>query len=96
MRIGDTFVINVDKSCPDFITNYTHDEVFPTEEIFDWSYWCSPDEHYMKVVKEEEDHDLLGNKKMFCMREKFQMVVLATYQNDEELVRVTNNIPHSD
>ena len=81
--------------CPDFITNYTHEDIFPTEEIFDWGFWCQ-DEHYMKVVREEEDHDLLGNKKMYGMREKFQMCILATYQNDEELVRVTNNIPNSE
>ena len=97
MRIGDTFVINIDKSCPDFITNYTHDEIFPTEEIFDWPFWCCPDpENYMKIVKEEEDHDLLGNKKMYSMRDKFQMVILATYTTDEHLVKVIKNIPHSD
>ena len=50
MRIGDTFVINLDKLTPDFHTNYTHDEIFPTEEIFDWGIWRY-DDNYMKIVK---------------------------------------------
>jgi hypothetical protein len=66
MRIGDTFVINVDKTAPDFFTKFTHDTIFPSEEIFDWGLWRS-DDTYMKVVKEEEDHDLLLNKKMFSL-----------------------------
>ena len=70
MRIGDTFVINLDKLTPDFHTNFTHDEISPTEEIFDWGIWRH-DDNYMKIVKQEENHDLLGNKKMYSLRDKF-------------------------
>ncbi len=70
MRIGDCFVINLDKTSPDLINSYTHDEIFPTEEIFDWGFWRA-DDHYMKVVKDEENHDLIGNKKMYTLRDKF-------------------------
>jgi len=95
MRSGSTFCINIAKTAPDFRANYTHDKIFPTNEIFNWALWCS-DDYYMKVVKEEEDHDLIGNKKMYEMRDKFQMCILATYHDDEQLVRVTKNIPHSE
>lgn len=70
MRIGDCFVINVDKTAPDFHSKFTHDEIFPTDEVFDWGLWRA-DDTYMKVVKEEEDHDLLGNKKMYTLLPKF-------------------------
>ena len=84
MRIGDCFVINVDKTAPDFNVQYTHDEIFPTEEVFDWGVWRFEDT-YMKVVKDDENHDLLGNKKMYTLRDKFQLCILATYDTDQHI-----------
>lgn len=95
MRIGDCFVINVDKTAPDFNSKFTHDEIFPTDEVFDWGLWRA-DDTYMKVVKEEEDHDLLGNKKMYTLLPKFQMCILATYDTDEHICQVCDAVPHSD
>jgi len=72
MRIGDTFVINIDKTVPDFIETFSHEEIFPTSEIFNWSFWHEDDEYnYMKVVKAEENHDLLGKKNMYIMQDNF-------------------------
>ncbi len=95
MRIGDTFVINVDKTAPDFNSKFTHDEIFPAEEVFNFVEWRSND-NYMKVVKEDENHDLLGNKKMYVCRDKFQLCVLATYDSEQHICQVVDAVPNSE
>ena len=50
----------------------------------------------MKVVKEDENVDLLGNKKMYCIRDKFQLCILSTYTTDEMICRVCDAIPNSE
>ena len=72
MRLGTTFVINIDKTLVDFTNQYTQVDVFPTEEIFNWEFWHGLNEdeeenNYMKLLKEEENRDLQGNKNMFTM-----------------------------
>ena len=95
MRTGDTFVINIDKIIPDFHSQYTDQHIFPADQILDWDYWHS-DDNYMKIVKDEENYDLLGNKKMYYLMEKFQICILALYESDEQIFRITNKIPNSD
>ena len=76
MRLGTTFVINIDKTLVDFTNQYTQVDVFPTEEIFNWEFWHGLNEdeeenNYMKLLKEEENRDLQGNKNMFTMQDSF-------------------------
>ena len=95
MRIGDVFAINCDNLNLNFKDIWTHPDIFPTDEITDFDEWRE-DEAYMKVVKEEENVDLLGNKKCYVMNEKFMMVFLYRYTSDEDMVRIIDNIPNSD
>ena len=87
MRIGDTLVINVDKTMPNFFKDYTCDQTFPTNEIFDYENWHIYSK-YMTMVRPDENVDLVGNKKCFMMNQKFQLVVLATYKTDEDIKRL--------
>ena len=50
----------------------------------------------LKVVKPEENYDLIGNKKCYVMNKKFTMVFLYRYTTDEDMVRIIDNIPNSD
>ena len=70
MRLGDTFVMNIDNLALDFKNKWTDDEVFPMELISDFDDWRES-ENYMKIVKEEENVDLIGNKKCYQMAETF-------------------------
>ena len=70
MRIGDTFVINLDKTAPDFKNLYNDEDNFPSNKIFDWNEWRDHDT-YMKIVRPEENYDLLMNKKMYFMNAEF-------------------------
>ena len=70
MRIGDTFVINVDRTTPNFHSTFRDSHVFPSDEILDWDLWHEND-FYMKCVRESENHDLIGNKKMFSIQRSF-------------------------
>jgi hypothetical protein len=94
MRIGDTFVINCDKVTPNFFCDYTDDEIFPADEIFDYLPWRDHDT-YMKVVKKEENVDLVGNKKCYHMKPDFTMVMLHKYTSDEAVYKFCRLIPHS-
>jgi hypothetical protein len=78
---------------PDFHRSYTKEGTFLCEEIFDFEEWHTEDT-YMKVVRENENYDLLGNKKLYSMHDKFQMCILATYESDDQIVRLTKKIPH--
>ena len=64
------------------------------DEICDFDEWRE-DENFKKIVKEEEDEDMYGGKGL-VLQETFTMVFLSTYQNDETMVDVFNNIPGSD
>ena len=95
MRAGDTLVIHVDKTMPNFATDYTHKKEFPTDRIFDFDEWRFYN-NYMSVVKDDENVDLHGNKKCFSMNPNFQLVILATYKSDAELKKLCSLIPHSE
>jgi hypothetical protein len=93
MRIGHTMVLNCFKSAINFHKHITDPEKFPANEIFDRQLWTT-DEHYMKVVQESEDHNLLQSKKMFICEPKFQLVILHAFVDEEQIVRVCRNTPH--
>ena len=95
MRIGDTFVINLDKTAPDFHNKYTHDKKFPSESVFCCPIWHD-EEEYMKIVLPEENHDLLKNKDMYMMNEKFGLCVLGLYDSDELICQLCDAIPDSE
>lgn len=50
----------------------------------------------MKVVKKEENHDLLGNKNCYSMNDNFTMVFLSKYTSDANMIKVLDSIPNSD
>ena len=95
MRIGDVFAINCDNLNLNFNEVWSHPEILPMEEITEFDEWREND-NYMKIVKPEENVDLIGNKKCYMMNEKFQMVFLYRYTSDEDMVRIVDNIPNSD
>ena len=94
MRAGDRLVLYVGNIAPDFKTGLTADEAtFPAATVFDFTEWRK-EEHYKRVVREAEDVDLMGNKKMFWMNEKFNLVILAEYEDEETKQQVIKNIPN--
>lgn len=46
----------------------------------------------MTVVREEEDKGFEGEK--FGMHEKFNMIILCTYTDEEALLKITHSIPN--
>ena len=71
MRCGDRLVIFVDKLVPNFKVDYNFPpDHWPSNEIFDFEKWRS-NHNYMKVVKTDENHDLLMNKGKYYMNDNF-------------------------
>ena len=95
MRIGDVFALNCDNLNLNFVDIWTHPEILPMDEISDFEEWREND-NYMKIVKPEENVDLIGNKKCYMINEKFTMVFLYRYTSDEDIVRIVDNIPNSE
>jgi hypothetical protein len=58
MRLGDNFVINIDKLQVNFENEWNHPDIFPIE-IFNQEEWRERERH-MRIVKEEENVSLEG------------------------------------
>lgn len=94
MRCGDRLVLYVGNIAPDFKNNITSDDRnFPAKTVFNFTEWRK-EENYKKIVREAEDVDLMGNKKMYWMNEKFNLVILAEDEDEETRREVIQNIPN--
>ena len=79
MRSGDRLVIYLDKTAPDFKNEYNFPpEQWPSWEIFNFEKWRQND-NYMKVVRPDENHDILKNPEKFEMHDNFMLIILATF-----------------
>ena len=95
MRIGDVFALNADNLNIDYSELWTNPTIFPLDEISEFDEWRE-DNKYMKVVKPEENVDLIGNKKCYVMNDNFTMVFLYRYTSDEDMVRILHKIPNQE
>lgn len=76
MRSGDRLVLYCGNIAPDFKERFNSDATnFPSDLVFNFEEWRK-EEHYKKVVRPDEDHDLLGNKNCYYMNEKFNIIIL--------------------
>ncbi len=92
MRIGDNFVINTGKLLVDWENEWTDQNIFPVD-IFNRDEWRDR-EKFTKIVTEEENVGLEGEMNAYDMREKWNLVILAQYTSDEELLLATKRIPN--
>ena len=52
-RSGKNLMIDIAKTLPDFATQYTNDNIFKADLVFNHAEWQKPENH-MKFVKEDE------------------------------------------
>ena len=83
MRAGDRYVLNCGKHAIDFINEFNDPVNFPTQLIFDYDEWRK-EENYKRIVRPEEDVDLLGNKKCYFMNDKFDLIIVHNLQDTKE------------
>ena len=76
---------------------FNDEKMFPTDKIFDFAEWRK-EANYKKIVKPEEDVDLMGNKNCFFMNDKFDIIILSNDEaKDAESRQETKDlIPHLD
>ena len=97
MRIGDRLVLYTGNISIDW-KNIFNDAIWlPTDKIFNFAEWRK-DEVYKKIVKPEEDVDLMGNKNCYFMNEKFDIVILANDEDKDAETRadIKASLPHLD
>jgi hypothetical protein len=97
MRIGDRLVLNMGRYSIDFINEFTCPVNFPTNLIFNFKEWRK-EENYKRIVRQEEDVDLLGNKKCYFMNDNFTIIILHDIKDvldtDDKREEVKEKIPH--
>ncbi len=76
MRAGDRLVLFMGNIAIDWKNTFNDATWFPTDLIFNFAEWRK-DAVYKKIVKPEEDVDLMGNKNCYFMREKFDLIILV-------------------
>ena len=54
MKYGDNMVMFIDKTAPDFKTNFTHKTEFPTDMMFNFEEFRKK-ENYKKLLRGDED-----------------------------------------
>jgi len=81
MRIGDRLVLNCGKYNINFRSDFNDPLNFPIDLIFDFDEWRK-DEVYKRIVRPEEDHDLLGNKKCYYINDSFDLIILRDITGD--------------
>ena len=68
----------------DFPTNFDGGkDNLPIDTLFNFKEWRK-EENYKKIVREEEDHDLMNNRHAFYMNDKFSIIILQENEGDEE------------
>ena len=97
MRIGDRFVLNCGKLNIDLKMNFDDPVNFPIDLIFDFEEWRK-DDVYKRIVRQEEDVDLMGNKKCYWMNETFDIIILRDVTRDkaetDKREEFKKSIPH--
>eukprot|EP00347_Sterkiella_histriomuscorum_P002379 403368382 len=94
MRTGDRLVLYCGNIAPDFKEGLSSDaQNFPSELVFNFAEWRK-EANYKKIVREDEDHDLMGNKKCFWMNDKFNLIVLQNDDDEETRQELIDRIPH--
>ena len=50
----------------------------------------------MKIVRKEENKDIMGGEGNYMFNDKWQLCIIVTYKNDEDCIEMLDKIPHSD
>ena len=93
MLHGKPMIINVETLRPNFNLDFTCLEFPP--EIFNYSEWRK-EANFLKVVHDDENVSMMGDKGNFYMNENFTIVLLAKYKDDADCADWLSKIPHSD
>ena len=84
MRTGDRLVLYCGKMAIDFLASFDGGpDNLPIETLFNFQEWRK-EENYKKIVRPEENHDLLNNKNCYYMNEKFDIIILQENKGDSE------------
>ena len=95
MRCGDRLVLQCGRLAIDFKETFDGGpDNFPVDMIFNFKEWRK-EENYKKVVRPDEDHDLMMNKKCYYINKDFDIIVLQENEDDEEAkAELKLKLPH--
>uniref|UniRef100_A0A7S3T749 Uncharacterized protein n=1 Tax=Strombidinopsis acuminata TaxID=141414 RepID=A0A7S3T749_9SPIT len=92
MRTGDNHVLFFDTQMPDFNKEFTSKD-FPANKIFDKQTWEQKEVH-RKIIRQDEMCAMDGsNPGTFSFHDKYFIVLLAGYLDDDYVVDTLEGIP---
>ena len=84
MRCGDRLVLQCGRLAIDFKEQFDGGaDNFPVDLIFNFNEWRK-EENYKKIVRPDEDHDLMMNKKCYYINKDFDIIILQENDGDDE------------
>jgi len=94
MRAGKIMAVDCKDFELDFVNTYTAGETdYPTATVFNFEEWRKKD-NYMKVVRENENHNEMGNKNTYMMNPDFSIALLSQMATEEEFNAFKAKIPN--
>ena len=95
MKNGDRLLIDFDNLCPDLTTDWTDEDTFKSELIFNRTEWLQPD-NYLKYVRESENSGIAGlNPGKYVAHEDFSLNFRTSSTDEAEVTKLLSQIPHS-
>ncbi|TNV75642.1 hypothetical protein FGO68_gene5758 [Halteria grandinella] len=87
MRAGERLVLQCGKGVVDFREKFdSGPDTLPIDLLFNRAEWRK-ESNYRRIVRADEDHDLMGNKKCYFMNEEFDIIVLSENEDNDEDVK---------
>ena len=93
-KVGYVLAIYMDNLIPDWKNAWTvqKEGEFDTNLIFNCREF-KKEENYKKMLKKNEDVDDFGNKGYYLMHKDYQMVLVYSYQSEDQIQKIKDSIP---
>ena len=91
-RDGKNLMINIGKTQPDFCTEFTSADVFPSNLVFDYAEWHKRDTHMAFVKEEERQNDEVMP---YELHPEFTLMIVSTCETEADISAQLAKIPHS-
>ena len=92
-RNGKNLLVNLGKTKPDFHTEYTSQDFFPADIVFNRTEWIKPQNH-MRFVLDEENFSLGGlSTGQYYYLPDFKLNMSSMVETEAELMEVITRIP---
>jgi len=91
MQNGDPLIIDMDTLIPPLKSKYDTTATPLKDLLFNPKNFWMPQKDYKKILRDDEDKDKNGNKGLYCLNDKFSVVILcdaSDIDHDDEILQM--------